>query len=161
MDAEIASLTSRLKRQAPCSPEQLAEVQATLRVQFPEDYATFMSESDGAMGWVGKAYVALWSLEQILEAQCELSVEEVLPEACPIGSDGGGEAYALDRRTTPAGFLEIPFARLCTITFREERSSLRIVRIFLETICVLNSGMSVRLGPRCDSNSRILVPCYR
>lgn len=126
MDDQIARMTEQLRRRPPPAPGLLDQVQATLRIQFPADYAAFMRESNGAEGWIGGAYLSLWSLEDILSAQEELAVDEFLPDACPIGSDGGGEAYALDRRSTPMAFLEIPFvpldikeARICGHSFQE------------------------------------------
>lgn len=65
--------------------------------EFPLDYLEFMKEHNGGDGFVADAYVFLFKMEELIEINEDYCVEEYLPNACIIGSDGGGELFGIDK----------------------------------------------------------------
>jgi len=78
--------------------EEIAQAEQTLGVRFPDDYRAFLRWSDGGGGWIGTAYAAFWSTEELPKRNADYAIPESVPGAVGIGSDGGGECLALDYR---------------------------------------------------------------
>ncbi len=55
----------RMEIRPGTSLSSLQNVQAELGFKFPEEYADFLLESNGAEGVIGNAYLVLWPLERI------------------------------------------------------------------------------------------------
>ena len=86
---------------------QQAEKQAGF--VFPADYRDFLLKQNGGEGWIGLNYAMLWRAEELMEKKETYRFSVLAPAVLAIGSNGGGEAYALDRRTTEPSFVLIPF----------------------------------------------------
>ena len=78
--------------------EDIARAEQTLGVRFPDDYRAFLRWSDGGAGWIGTAYADFWSTDELPKRNADYEIPEWVPGAVGIGSDGGGECYALDYR---------------------------------------------------------------
>jgi hypothetical protein len=81
--------------------EQIKQAEAALGVGFPSDYKTFLSWSNGGEGQIGNRYFSFWSAEEIKELNDDYQISKYLPGSVGIGTDGGGECYALDYRMYP------------------------------------------------------------
>jgi hypothetical protein len=77
--------------------------------KLPADYVEFMEVYNGGEGSVGKSYVALYPISKIIELNRDYEIEEAVPGLMLIGSNGGGEAFAIDYRTDEIRFVMIPF----------------------------------------------------
>lgn len=126
MDERIRNLTSGLELNSPASKELIKEVETKLGVRFSEQYVEFMLESNGAEGTIGESYLAMWAIEQIVPLNEEYAVDEFTPGLVYFGSDGGGMAYAFDKRDDRMPIVEFPFesihikdAKVCGKTFLE------------------------------------------
>lgn len=76
-------------------------------VVLPEDYLIFMKEYNGGEGGIGEeGYIILYRLEELQEINCDYQVEKYLSNHCLIGSDGGGEAFGIDKE---GNFFAIPY----------------------------------------------------
>lgn len=65
---------------------------------------------NGGEGPVGQTeYLVLPRLEDLLKTNTLYRVGEFAPGLLLIGSDGGGEGYALDTRSRPMGMVAVPF----------------------------------------------------
>ena len=71
------------------------------RAALPADFLEFLGSSNGGEGFLGEAYVVIWSVEDIVELNKLYEVERYAPGLLLFGSDGGGEGYAFD--TTQEG----------------------------------------------------------
>lgn len=79
----------------------IAKAQQCLGVEFPPDYIDFLTRSNGAVGETGDAYLHLFPVEEVVEGT-RLSWSPGFPKFFVlIGTDGGGEGYVLDKRTSP------------------------------------------------------------
>ena len=113
----------------PASSQLIQKAQTYLSVQFPPDYVEFFALTDGAEGDAGGQYLQLWSLEQLLESQTACGVAEFAPGLLLFGSDGGGEAFGFDCRSTPWMVVQIPFVPL---DWKEARIVADLFSAFLE-----------------------------
>ncbi len=70
-----------------------------LRTTLPGDYLELLRSFNGAEGTIGaKAYLVLWSAEEVLPANQEYHVYEFMPGAILIGGNGANAAYGIDAR---------------------------------------------------------------
>ncbi len=93
----------------PGAPKDLIDsVEQKIGVKFPADYKKFLLMSNGVSGFVGKSYLLIWALEEIVEINQQASVNEFAPGLILFGSDGGGMSYALDTRDPIFSIVEVP-----------------------------------------------------
>jgi hypothetical protein len=78
--------------------------------EIPLDYCDFLTQSNGAIGFIGKSYIQLWSIEEIFQMNDGYNAKEFYPGMLLIGTDGGGEAYVIDLRSdSKSRYGMIPF----------------------------------------------------
>jgi len=88
----------------------IEEIENKLNFKFPIQYKEFMLRYNGAEGELGENnYLVLWPLEEIVSLNEGYEVSKYTPDFIYFGSDGGGMAYAFDKRTTPISYIELPF----------------------------------------------------
>lgn len=107
---QVDLLTARLERNPPATARDINDFVSRSNVNLPPGYINFMRESDGAEGTIGRRnhYLILWPLKRIIELNQQYHVEEFAPHLVLFGTDGGGEAFAFDRRTDPATIVRVP-----------------------------------------------------
>lgn len=114
MEDIIRLITSYWFKKPGANYHQLQQLNDSLPYQLPEAYKTFLTWSNVGEGHIGSSYLSLWNAEEIVRFNKDYQVNFYLPKVIGIGSDGGGECYALDYRTTlntPALIL-VPFGDL-------------------------------------------------
>ena len=110
---EIRRLTAGLRKPQGASRQSLEKAGKALGIAFPDDYVEFMLESDGAEGPIGKSsYLALYPVGALVDNQRNYAVDELAPGLVLFGSDGGGTAYAFDKRSSAVEIVEVPFIPL-------------------------------------------------
>ena len=122
----MKKLIEGMELNPPTSRSALTEVETRLGIKLPDQYISFMMESNGAEGNIGSSYLAIWTAEQITQLNKDYAVNDFTPGLVYFGSDGGGMAYAFDNRTEYISIVEFPFesihiedAKICGITFVE------------------------------------------
>ncbi|NUQ77223.1 MAG: SMI1/KNR4 family protein [Polyangiaceae bacterium] len=83
--------------------------ESALKTPLPSEYKDFLLFADGGEGFVGSAYLVLWSIADLIHLNEEYGVREYAPGLLVFGSDGGGEAFAFDMRSHPNRIVMIPF----------------------------------------------------
>lgn len=79
-------------------------------VGLPEDYLCFMAKRNGGDGFVGKSYLVLWPLEEIVPFNREYEVATYVPGLFLIGSNGAGEGFGYDLRpSSKRSLVIVPF----------------------------------------------------
>jgi len=89
--------------------DAIAKAETQLAWAFPPDYREFLGEMNGGEGFVGENYLILWSANELEQFNREYEVQEYAPGLVLFGSDGGGEGYAFDTRSSPAPVVQVPF----------------------------------------------------
>jgi len=75
----------------------------------PADYRIFLLQSNGGEGFIGKHYLILWRAEELFQFNRDYQVDDYAPGFLMFGSDGGGDGFAFDKRTSPFRVMEVPF----------------------------------------------------
>lgn len=95
---------------APVTSDAVSACELKLRCQFPRDYVNFLNEMNGGEGFIGdESYLIVWPVEEIESNYVQYEVEKYCEKLLLIGSSGGGEAYAFDRRVNPWQVVQVPF----------------------------------------------------
>ncbi|WP_175676544.1 SMI1/KNR4 family protein [Burkholderia ambifaria] len=99
-------------RRAPFTPVAIASLETSLCASLPPNYKDLLLWSDGGEGEVGDLYLAVWTVEQVVELNALYSITTRMGEGfvC-IGTDGGDYCFALDLRGGER-FVVVPFGAL-------------------------------------------------
>jgi len=109
MDPTVKSIVGKLKYSGAASPESIEQFRRLSGINTPDDYIEFLQLSNGAVGTVGKdQHVILWPVESLLERNRAYEVSEYAPGIFIFGSNGGGEAYGFDTRSSMS-VVQVPF----------------------------------------------------
>jgi hypothetical protein len=108
-DANRDLLFSRFVANPPAGREEVAKVQQALRFRLPDSYVEFLQTKNGGEGFIGKSYLALWKVEDLIAMNSAYHVSEFVPKLFLFGSDGGGEAFGFDTRTAECRVVSVPF----------------------------------------------------
>lgn len=109
MNKEIMKLTQTMEYNSFSSKKAIKGVELEIDMIFPTQYREFMLETNGAEGNIGQnSYLAIWSIEEIVPLNIDGKVEEFTPGLVQFASDGGGMAYAFDKRDKEISIVAIP-----------------------------------------------------
>jgi hypothetical protein len=79
-------------------------------LDLPKEYQEFLQRWNGGEGLIGAgAYVQFWPLGELAQHNRSYQANECYPGYFIFGSDGGGEAFAFDTRTSPMRIVMFPF----------------------------------------------------
>ena len=112
MNSRIKHLIRELTLRRGASQSSINAMATELEIELPDDYVEFLLHFNGGEGPIGNSYISLWSIEDIPSLNKAYAVEEFAPGLVIIGSDGGGTAYAIDKRT--GKIVEVPFISMDT-----------------------------------------------
>jgi len=94
----------------PAPTAAISQFEADSARVLPKEYADFLRMADGGEGFIGEnAYTIFWRVEELLRLNREYEVELDAPGLLLIGSDGGGEAFAIDYLTDSLPIVSVPF----------------------------------------------------
>lgn len=97
----------------PITDEAIAAFERNEGVTLPPDYRDFLRRGNGGEGPVGEfGYARFWRLDDLATLNKEYGVHDSLPDYLLIGSDGGGEAFAIKRRPSAGRYVQVPFIGL-------------------------------------------------
>lgn len=116
MAADWHSLANGLHVNPPATNEELSAFGTAVEYPLPEDYVSFLSTYNGAEGFINKAYISIWSIEEALGANDGYCVRRFAPGLFLFASDRGGTGYGFDFRAQVPDVLEVD---LMAISFSE------------------------------------------
>lgn len=100
MNAEFIALTKNLNTTTPLDLVDFQRVVSSANVLMPEDYLSFMKDSNGAEGIVGEGYyLQLWGLDELEKINTDYSVNEFANGYFVFGTNGSGKAFAFKKST--------------------------------------------------------------
>jgi cell wall assembly regulator SMI1 len=94
------TLAPEFEGNEPPSVEAVRSVEDRLGCALPSQYKAYMLAHDGGEGFVGEHYLIPWRIGQLVEFNKDYEVAKYAPGLLLFGSNGGGEAFAFDTRTT-------------------------------------------------------------
>ena len=104
-------LLKKFNRNPPALDVDVADFEAKSGVHLPEDYKAFLELSNGGEGFLGPEdeYAILWPINDIMYMNKVYAFTEYAPHLYIFGSNGGGEAFAFDRRSETLSIVAAPF----------------------------------------------------
>jgi cell wall assembly regulator SMI1 len=102
-------LLERFNGNEPAAPGSFKSVECDLGLQLPNAYRAFLERHNGGEGFVGKQYLILWRVEEIVPFNHDYQVNEYAPGIVLFASSGGGEAFGFDMRSDQLPIVQIPF----------------------------------------------------
>jgi hypothetical protein len=93
----------------PVSVESLRSAERDIGRPLPEDYKTFLLEHNGGDGFIGDKYFILWRAEELSTFNDGYEVSKYAPGLLMFGSNGGGDGFAFDTRTSSYRVMQVPF----------------------------------------------------
>jgi hypothetical protein len=102
-----------LNSRPPATEESIGAFESTSGKQLTPDYREFLTLANGGEGFIGKhSYVIFWSLDELASMNRAYEVDNYAPGLLMFASDGGGEAFGFDTRSTPWTVVQVPFIGL-------------------------------------------------
>lgn len=92
----------------PATEKQIATLENALSIQLPEDYKDFLQTTNGFEGEIGAFPVIFEPVEEIAQSTLD-NCAEFFPWAVFIGSNGSGEMFVIDKRTSPVQIGLLPY----------------------------------------------------
>jgi hypothetical protein len=94
----------------PLDDRSIEMIQKSMGIRMPDDYLEYITFANGGEGWIGSnSYTILWKFDDLVQKNEAYQAKEYVPDLFLFGSDGGGEAYAFDRRSLPWNVVSVPF----------------------------------------------------
>jgi hypothetical protein len=116
MNLETAKLLENTDKTEGAPQGAIDKLLESLGSRLPDEYLDFLRFSNGAAGPVGKnGFVSLYAAEEIPRLNEDYGVSKFAPGLVLIGSNGGGEAFAIDTRNGSPDrmeYVEVPFIPL-------------------------------------------------
>jgi len=117
VDKGLTELLAGATCGAPATSEQVESAQRELGVQLPSDLVAFYESFGAADGDLPSdpdeeegGWLILYPVEELVDTNVGYGYRDQL--LVIVGSDGGGEAYALDFRADPPVWVVVPFIDL-------------------------------------------------
>lgn len=102
-------LLEKVNCNSPANATVIQRIESQANFRLPVDYVQFLREANGGEGFVGDSYIILWRVDELLELNAAYQVAEYAPGLFLFGSDGGGEAFAFDKRIAEPPIVSVPF----------------------------------------------------
>jgi hypothetical protein len=93
----------------PASEVDVEQAQRRMGVRLPSGYVEFMRVFDGGEGMIGESYLSLWKIGSLSSSNVGYGVDQCAPGLILFGSDGGGEAFGFDTRSSDCHIVQVPF----------------------------------------------------
>ena len=105
-------LLARFAGNPSASRDEIEKVQRKLKFSLPKGYVDFLLTRNGGEGFIGKSYLVLWKIEELISMNDAYHVGEFAPGIFLFGSNGGGEAFGFDTRSEACGIVSMPFVAM-------------------------------------------------
>jgi cell wall assembly regulator SMI1 len=93
----------------PASAAALRAAEQSIGKTLPEDYKAFLLQHNGGDGLIGTGHFILWRAEELCKFNDGYEVSKYAPGLLLFGSNGGGDGFAFDTRTSPYRIMQVPF----------------------------------------------------
>lgn len=103
-------LSMSFQRNSAASIKDVTDAETAIGFELPNDYRQFLLTMDGGEGFVGGgSYLILWSAHELAGFNSDYESAVYCPGVLLIGSNGGGEAFGIDRSNGEIRYVQVPF----------------------------------------------------
>jgi len=134
----------QFKAHPPASANEIRAAEKELHVSLPAAYVDLLTQMNGGEGFVGEFYAVFWRASELRKFNTEYGIWEGEPWVLLFGGNGGGEALAFDRDTTPWRVVLLP------LIGAEKKTALPFGESFEEFLEKLASGFD----PFCNVRTK-------
>ena len=106
---ELMNFVASVTANPGISQAELDQAMHEITHQLPLEYQDLLRAMNGGEGFIGDSLFRLFSLQQVVQIHKKFAAKEYAADMLIIGSDGGGEAFALDYRQEDVTLIQIPF----------------------------------------------------
>ena len=78
----------------------LKEIEDMVGFTLPSDYSMFIQKYFGYEEFIGKEYVRIWDVDELMEQNLGYDIADNLPMTIGIGGNGAGECIAIEMTST-------------------------------------------------------------
>jgi hypothetical protein len=100
------------KGNPPATDSDIRNFDVQLGTGLPQEYVRFLKTANGGCGFYGCNYLDMFPVEKLFEYNQGYASPKYARELFLFGSDGGGEAFAFDRRKANWPVVKVPFIPL-------------------------------------------------
>jgi SMI1 / KNR4 family (SUKH-1) len=94
----------------PATPGDVEAFENGSGIRLPNEYTAFLKTRNGGEGFIGnESYLILWKVGDLQSLNSAYEVKAYVPDLLIFGSDGGGEAYAIDYSDPALAIVAVPF----------------------------------------------------
>jgi SMI1 / KNR4 family (SUKH-1) len=97
----------KVEKNPPADPNEIAKFTTSIGFSLSAGFIDFYKETDGASFLSDNFYVNIWPVTQLIDLNEGYDVNNYIPEFFLFGSDGGGNAFGIEKKT--GAVFEIPF----------------------------------------------------
>ena len=76
--------------------QQEADISSLASFPLPDDYRLYLTKYEGYEGDLGPEYLALWGVEELMQANEDYEISSYVTDLLAIGSNMGGELIGMD-----------------------------------------------------------------
>lgn len=106
----MVDIFDEFRSNLPAEAHDIDMVEQESGVRLPNEYLAFLKLRNGGEGFIGKySYAIFWKIGNLRSLNSAYEVETYAPGLCIFGSDGGGEAYAIDYADPTLPIVAVPF----------------------------------------------------
>lgn len=109
MKFDRSKILAEFSGNPPADGAAIHRFEVEVGFRLPDEYKEFLAIANGGEGFIREAYMMLWRVEELAELNKAYQVAEYAPDLLVFGSNGGGEAFAFDRRSDPMAVVAVPF----------------------------------------------------
>ena len=110
MKTRSDELLRSFRKNVPATSDEIVRAEDELGLKLPEDYRQFLLCANGGEGFIGpNSYAMLWQVGDLYRFNQEYQAQQHAPGLLLIGSNGGGEGFALDFRGKSSCIVSVPF----------------------------------------------------
>ena len=85
------------KRRIELATENINLIKQKIGFELPNDYKEFLNKYTGFENFIGKEFVRLWDVEEVIENNVDYQIIKELNKTIGIGSNGGGEFVGIQK----------------------------------------------------------------
>ena len=109
MNSQIIEFIEGFEKNPRAESAVNQQVVKALNLDLPSEYLNLFSFMNGGEGFIGDNYCRLYAIENLMPLNEAFLVKEFALELFIFGSNGGGEAFAFNTKSSPFSIVEVPF----------------------------------------------------
>jgi len=91
----------------PATEKQVEQFTSAVKMKLPKGFLDFYRKTNGGDIESEEQYLVIWRVQELVKLNKLYSTEEFAPEFFLFGSDGGGTAFAIEKKS--GHIFEMPF----------------------------------------------------